>query len=82
MKNMGLDVDNIDPRKIRLYGNGGGQLPFANSAPRCDDLQENSILGHWRNRMEFLMKATISYFMEVDQTQWKLDPATVNSATH
>jgi len=43
LKKMGIDVDKIDPRDIRLYGNGGGQLPFANSQPRYDDLQENAI---------------------------------------
>lgn len=43
LKNAGLDVNNIDPRNIRIYGNGGGQLPFANAAYRKDDLAENAI---------------------------------------
>jgi len=40
----GLNVATIDPRNIRIYGNGGGMLPEANSMPRADDLIENSIM--------------------------------------
>ncbi|MBI2269426.1 MAG: type IX secretion system sortase PorU [Bacteroidetes bacterium] len=43
LKNAGLDVTTIDPRNIRIYGNGGGQLPFANAIYRKDDLAENAI---------------------------------------
>jgi hypothetical protein len=44
LKNLGLDVTGVDPRNIRVYGNGGGQLPFANSTYRRDDLTENAIV--------------------------------------
>lgn len=37
------DIDNIDPRSIRLYGNGGTMLPEKNSDTRPDDLVENAI---------------------------------------
>lgn len=37
------DLDNIDPRNIRLYGNGGVMLPEKNSDTRPDDLVENAI---------------------------------------
>ncbi len=37
------NLDNIDPRSIRLYGNGGAMLPEKNSDTRPDDLLENSI---------------------------------------
>lgn len=43
LKNMGLDIDNINPKDIRIYGNGGGMLPESNSTLRYDDLMENSI---------------------------------------
>ncbi len=43
LKNLGLDVDNLDPRNLRVYGNGGGMLPELNAAFRHDDLQENAI---------------------------------------
>ena len=37
------NLDNIDPRTIRLYGNGGAMLPEKNSDVRPDDLLENAI---------------------------------------
>ncbi|MDB5261685.1 MAG: hypothetical protein JWQ14_966, partial [Adhaeribacter sp.] len=40
----GLAPDAIDPRQLKLYGNGGGMLPQLNSAPRPDDLIQNAIL--------------------------------------
>jgi len=43
MKNMGIDVDLINPQNIRIFGNGGGMLPKLNSTARPDDLLENAI---------------------------------------
>ncbi|MEZ4983729.1 MAG: type IX secretion system sortase PorU [Saprospiraceae bacterium] len=37
------DLDNIDPRTIRLYGNGGGIVPFDVNTERPEDLVENAI---------------------------------------
>lgn len=43
IESLGVSVSDIDPRDIRIYGNGGGMLPNLNSEFRYDDLQENSI---------------------------------------
>lgn len=40
---LGVPVDDIDPRNIKLYGNGGGILPTFLGAERIDDLVENHI---------------------------------------
>ena len=40
---LGLNPSNIDPRNIRVYGNGGKLMPEKNSVFRHDDLQENAI---------------------------------------
>ena len=40
LKSMGLDVQHLDPRDIRIYHNGGGVLPEMNAEPRHDDLVE------------------------------------------
>lgn len=40
LKSMGLDVQHLDPRNIRIYHNGGGVLPEMNAEPRHDDLVE------------------------------------------
>ena len=43
LSSMGINVNSIDPRNIRIYGNGAGMLPKSNAAFRYDDLQENAI---------------------------------------
>jgi hypothetical protein len=40
----GINITGIDPRTIKIYGNGPGLLPQANSARRSDDLVENAII--------------------------------------
>lgn len=40
---LGINTASVDPRNIRVYGNGGGMLPEANATFRYDDLQENAI---------------------------------------
>jgi hypothetical protein len=37
------NLDQIDPRTIKILGNGGGMLPERNDANRLDDVQENAI---------------------------------------
>jgi hypothetical protein len=39
----GMNPSQINPKHIRLFGNGNGMLPEANDAFRYDDLQENAI---------------------------------------
>lgn len=41
---MGIATGSLDPRNIRVYGNGGGLLPEDNQAFRHDDLVENPIV--------------------------------------
>jgi hypothetical protein len=43
LKSTGINPDAVDPRNIRIYGNGGGMLPQPNASSRADDLLENSI---------------------------------------
>jgi hypothetical protein len=40
---LGIRPENINPRNIKIFGNGGRMLPHLNSAPRIDDLMENAI---------------------------------------
>lgn len=42
-RQLGFDMTTLDPRKIRVFGNGTGMLPEANSSSRPDDLVENAI---------------------------------------
>lgn len=43
LQQIGISPENIDPRKIHIYGNGGNLLPEFNGDFRYDDLQENAI---------------------------------------
>ncbi|MDF1672224.1 MAG: type IX secretion system sortase PorU [Vicingaceae bacterium] len=43
LKQMGIDVDNVNPNDFKLYGNGGKMLPALNSDFRPDDLVQNAV---------------------------------------
>lgn len=74
LKSLGMDVDNLDPRHIRIYGNGGGQLPYANYKFRYDDLQENSIIVSGEND-GVLNESDYVLFYGTGQHTWTLDPS-------
>lgn len=44
LTSIGINTSSLDPRKIRIYGNGGTMLPENNGSFRNDDLVENSIM--------------------------------------
>lgn len=43
LSNLGMDVNNIDPRKLKIYGDGSLMLPYLNSETQSYDLVENAI---------------------------------------
>ena len=43
LQSLGINVTDLKSNQIRVFGNGGGYLPFNNSTPRLDDLEENAI---------------------------------------
>ena len=53
LSSMGFNVSGLDPRKIKIYGNGGGMLPQANDAERDNDLVENAIYVSGENDSSF-----------------------------
>lgn len=42
LQQLGFDT-NVDPRRIKIYGNGGRMIPLLNSVPYPMDLEENAI---------------------------------------
>lgn len=44
LTSIGIDVANLNPLHINIYGNGNGKLPELNSVYRPDDLVKNDIL--------------------------------------
>lgn len=43
LQQLGLNVSGIDPKKLKIYGNGGRMLPLSNAIPYPIDLTENAI---------------------------------------
>ena len=43
LQQLGLNVSAVDPKKIKIYGNGGRMLPLSNNIPYPIDLAENAI---------------------------------------
>jgi hypothetical protein len=43
LQQLGINTTGLDPRKIKLYGNGGRMIPLKNNVPYPADLTENAI---------------------------------------
>lgn len=43
LKNLGIDMNTLNPQQIKIFGNGIGMLPEYNATPRPDDIVENAI---------------------------------------
>ncbi|MES2575798.1 MAG: type IX secretion system sortase PorU [Bacteroidota bacterium] len=43
LQQLGLNISNVDPKKIKIYGNGGRMLPLSNNIFYPTDLAENAI---------------------------------------
>ncbi len=43
LQEIGINTSGLDPRNIRIYGNGGAMLPQRNDQFRHDDLEENAL---------------------------------------
>jgi hypothetical protein len=68
-----INLSGIDPRTIKIYGNGGGMLPEANSAPRTDDLRELSIQVVGEEDGQFNQGDYILFYGE-SQDVWHYNP--------
>lgn len=53
LKNLGIDVNLLNPLSLKIYGKGGGMLPFKNADYRPDDLPENAIYIEGENDGKF-----------------------------
>lgn len=71
------NLDNIDPRTIRLFGNGGAMLPERNSDLRADDLTENAVLVVGEADGKFDQNDYILFYA-VGPEPWYYRPGTVD----
>lgn len=51
--NAGINVNSIDPRTIKIYNNGGSELPYELAVPVIDDLEEVKIYIEGENDGKF-----------------------------
>ncbi|HRY31841.1 MAG TPA: type IX secretion system sortase PorU [Bacteroidales bacterium] len=66
--NMGISPAGINPKNIRIYGNGGGMLAEANNVFRHDDLVENAIVVSGENDGSFDAADYILFYGESPDT--------------
>ncbi len=74
LNNLGMDVQSLDPRKIKIYGFGGGTLPESNAVERPDDLVENSIIVVGEQDGTFDANDYVLFYGD-DQVEWAYDTA-------
>jgi len=80
LQKMGINTANLDPRNIKIYGNGGALLPQRNSDFRVDDLLENSIFVSGENDGVFNAEDYILFYAK-GAHDWLLNPS-LETAEH
>lgn len=70
LSELGMDVDHLNPRHIRMYHNGGGLLNELNNQPRFDDLKEIPIVVSGESDGKFDKKDYILFYARGPMT-WR-----------
>ncbi|HNW98098.1 MAG TPA: type IX secretion system sortase PorU [Bacteroidales bacterium] len=76
---LGINIGSIDPRTIKIYGNGGGILPENNSSFRYDDLVENPIFIYGESDGSFDLNDYILFYGDAP-VQWNYN--TIDNKFH
>lgn len=71
LKSIGLNVDVIDPRTIKIFGMGGGMLPQRNSEFRYDDLPENAIVVEGESDGVFNESDRVLFYAKAQNDIWR-----------
>jgi hypothetical protein len=69
----GINIDNIDPRTIKIYSNGPGMLPTLNNVSRIDDLKENPIIIKGESDGIFNDEDEILFYAKAQRDVWEFD---------
>ncbi len=81
LKKLGINTANLNPKNIRIYGNGGKILPQLNSEFRYDDLQENSIFIQGEDDGKFDNEDYILFYAQGPES-WKINSTDISSSRH
>lgn len=74
LRNAGINPSDIDPRTIKIFNNGGGQLPDDIREPRVQGLIENAIYVHGQEDGKFDQEDYILFYGK-GTSGWSYDPA-------
>jgi hypothetical protein len=80
LQKMGINTANLNPKNIRIYGNGGAMLPQKNSDFRHSDLQENAIYIEGEDDGAFNSDDFILFYAKGPH-DWVLNPS-LETASH
>ena len=80
LQQIGIQPNNVNPRKIQIYGNGGQMLPERNSEFRYEDLAENAIYIEGESDGSFDSNDFILFYAKGPH-DWNIVPAS-GTATH
>ncbi len=81
LASLGINTTGLDPRRIRIFGNGGGMLPEANAIFRYDDLVENAIFVAGEGDGSLDAGDYVLFFAE-GAHQWKFNAGSYSHATN
>ena len=79
LESIGIETSSLDPKKIRVFGNGGAMLPELLSEPRKQDLTENAIYVAGENDGVFNDNDYVLFYAQ-GPISWNLENRT--SITH
>ena len=77
LQQLGISTNNLNPKKIHIYGNGGQLLPEFNGDFRYDDLQENAIFIAGEEDNSFDSNDYILFYAKGPHS-WEVNPAQGN----
>ncbi|WP_046745186.1 type IX secretion system sortase PorU [Kordia zhangzhouensis] len=81
LNQLGLDTGSLDPKKIKIYGNGGRMIPLLNSQNEYYDVTENAITVVGEDDGQFNAQDYILFYAEGPK-KWNADSQThINAYT-
>ena len=78
---LGIPTANLNPKQLRIFGNGGAMLPQGNDEERYEDLQENAIyvFGEEDNAFD---NGDYALLYAQGPDNWQLDPGSLQNSRH
>lgn len=78
---LGIPTANLNPKQLRIFGNGGAMLPQGNDEERYEDLQENAIyvFGEEDNTFD---NGDYALLYAQGPDEWQLDPGSLQNSRH